>query len=157
MDKQRALVGACGLYCGACRAYLASLPTGKHLLEEANIREGEEESYICRGCRSTPLHLGCAQCKIRLCTEEKGVAHCGLCREFPCDQISAFQSDGLAHHRDVFDNLEDLKNKGPDKWLEEQKQRWQCKCGNAFSWYEEFCSNCGASLNSYDRPDPTIK
>jgi hypothetical protein len=149
MDEQRLLVGACGLYCGACPAYLASLPDGKHLLEKANLKKGDEESYICKGCHSN--HLGCSKCKIRVCVEEKEIAHCGLCLEFPCNRMSAFQSDGVAHHRDVFDNLEDLKTKGSDKWLEEQKQRWRCKCGNVFSWYEKVCSKCNASLSSYSR------
>ena len=154
MDEQRLLLGACGLYCGACPGYVASLPDGKHLLEKVNLKKGEEESHICKGCLNSPSI--CSQCKIWTCAEEKAIAHCGLCLEFPCNQINAFQSDGAVHHRDVLDNLEDLKNKGPDKWLEEQKQRWQCKCGNAFSWYEEFCSKCGASLNSYG-PDSTRK
>jgi hypothetical protein len=54
----------------------------------------------------------------------------------------------------VLVNLEDLKTKGSDRWLAEQAQRWTCKCGAGFSWYEVLCHRCGAPLPSYGS-DPT--
>jgi hypothetical protein len=149
------LLGVCGLYCGACYHYRASFPEGKHLLEEAAHQGRDLAGFTCQGCRSDVLyvHPGCAQCEIRACAEDKGLIHCGLCAEFPCERIEAFQSDGRVHHRDVLTQLEALKIKGPDQWLAEQSQRWKCECGASFSWYEEFCSNCGAPLASYG-PDP---
>ena len=149
------LLGVCGLYCGACYHYRASFSEGKHLLEKA-VRQGRElEGFTCRGCRSDTLymHPGCARCKIRACAEANNLVHCGLCAEFPCDQIRDFQSDGRVHHRDVLAHLEELKIKGPGQWLAEQARRWKCECGASFSWYEEFCPHCDAPLASYG-PDP---
>jgi len=151
MEDPRTLLGVCGLYCGACYHYRASLPESEHLLEEAARQGRELEGYTCRGCRSDTLyiHAGCSTCEIRTCADGRGLVHCGLCRDFPCDRIEAFQSDGRVHHRDVIDNLKELKAKQPEQWLAEQAQRWRCQCGAEFSWYEESCHACGAPLASY--------
>jgi hypothetical protein len=148
-----ALLGVCGLYCGACYHYRASFPEGKHLLEEALHRGRDVEGFTCDGCRSNALyvHPGCSQCQIRACAERRGIIHCGECAEFPCDRIAGFQADGRAHHRDVLSNLEDLKACGAAPWLAAQDQRWRCACGAKFSWYEESCRRCDASLASYGR------
>jgi len=156
MPDDRRLLGVCGLYCGACYHYRASFPQGEHLLAEA-LRQGRNlEGFTCQGCRSDHLyvHPGCARCQIRACVDGRGILHCALCPEFPCDRLKAFQSDGRVHHRDVLSHLEDQKATGPDRWLAEQAQRWTCGCGARFSWYEEFCHRCGAALASYG-PDPT--
>lgn len=152
MDESR-LLGACGLYCGACYHYRASFPDGKHLLEEARRQGRSTADFTCRGCRSDVLyvHRGCAQCEIRACTDSRGIPHCGLCAESPCERLRAFHSDGHLHHLDIFDQLEELRAKGSDSWLAEQEQRWRCQCRAGFSWYEETCRRCGALLDSYGR------
>ncbi|MBN1312890.1 MAG: DUF3795 domain-containing protein [Anaerolineae bacterium] len=151
MIDPQSLLAACGLYCGACYHYRASFPEGQHLLEEARRQGRKLEGFTCRGCRSDVLyiHPGCAQCQIRDCTDSRGILHCGLCTEFPCEQLIAFQNDGHVHHLDILMQLEELKEKGPERWLAEQEQRWRCQCGASFSWYETTCHRCGASLNSY--------
>jgi hypothetical protein len=161
MAERSDLLAVCGLYCGACYHHRASFPESRHLLEAAARQGRELEGFTCRGCRSGRIHgirvlyihPGCAQCEIRACADERGVLHCGLCLEFPCARIEDFRLDGHIHHLDVLDNLVALKGKGPGRWLAEQEQRWTCKCGKKFSWYETACRNCGASLASYG-PDP---
>jgi hypothetical protein len=153
MSDFRLLLGVCGLYCGACYHYRASFPDGEHLLEEASRQGRALQGFTCAGCRSDVLyiHPGCAQCHIRACAERKDILHCGLCAEFPCDQILAFQNDGRIHHLDIVSNLEALKAKGSERWLLKQQQRWQCQCGACYSWYETICHQCGEALNSYGR------
>jgi hypothetical protein len=51
--------------------------------------------------------------------------------------------------------LERLRAIGADKWLAEQAQRWQCDCGEHYSWYEETCSKCGKPVAAYGA-DPTL-
>ena len=155
--RSRELLGACGLYCGACYHYRASLPEGENLLGEAARRGRDFEGFTCEGCRSDALyaHSGCAECEIRACADDRGLDHCGLCAQFPCDRIEAFQSDGRTHHRAVLCQLEDLAARGAEVWLEEQSQRWLCSCGTGFSWYEETCRACGKPVPSYG-PDPTV-
>lgn len=147
------LLGACGLYCGACYHYRASFPEGEHLLAEAHRQGRSTISFTCQGCRSDKLyiHQGCAQCEIRACADARGISHCGLCPDSPCERLRAFHSDGHVHHLDIFSQLEELKEKGPDRWLTEQAQRWRCQCGASFSWYEETCQRCGTPLDSYEQ------
>jgi hypothetical protein len=151
------LLGACGLYCGACYHYRAAQPDSRHLLAEAARRGRPLQGFACQGCRSQDryVHPGCAECEIRACAQGREALHCGLCPEFPCQQLLAFQSDGRLHHRHVLVHLERLAVQGIEAWLAEQAQRWTCRCGAAFSWYEEVCHHCGASLDSYG-PDPSV-
>jgi hypothetical protein len=155
MADRSELLAVCGLYCGACYHHRASFPESEHLLEDAARQGRELEGFTCQGCRSDVLyiHPGCARCEIRACAGERGMLHCGLCPEFPCARIEDFQNDGHVHHLDVLSQLDDLRAKGPDRWLAEQEQRWTCECGARFSWYETVCHRCGAPLASYG-PDP---
>lgn len=157
LPDDRDLLGACGLYCGACYHYRASFPEGKHLLEEAARQGRDLRGFTCKGCRSSLLyiHPGCAQCDIRACTDRQGIAHCGLCTQFPCARIQAFRNDGRIHHLDSISQLEELVVKGPSLWLAAQARRWRCSCGTAYSWYETVCPSCGAPVPSYG-PDPTV-
>lgn len=151
MEGRIELLGVCGLYCGACNHYRARFPEGKHLLAKAIQYGWKKKGFTCKGCRSNILyiHPGCAQCTIRECAAGRGLMHCGLCSEFPCDRIKGFQNDGHSHHLDVLLHLKKLKIIGPHLWLDEQEERWKCKCGTPFSWYEEYCNNCGSFLDSY--------
>jgi hypothetical protein len=150
-----ALLGVCGLYCGACYHYRAASPEGKHLLALAVQQGRSEDDFTCGGCRSDKLyiHPGCSECAFRACTDEKGLLHCGLCVDYPCGRLKAFQADGRPHHADIFDNIEDLIASGHERWLAKQERRWTCRCGAKFSWYEERCHACEGPLNSYG-PNP---
>ena len=150
-------LAACGLFCGACYHYRASLPGGEHLLAEAARRGRPAAGYTCRGCRSGApyIHPGCAECPIRACADARGLLHCGLCPDLPCERLLAFQNDGRLHHRDVLATLTALRTIGPERVLADQAARWMCSCGSSYSWYEETCSRCGAKLASYG-PDPTL-
>ena len=58
-----ALLGKCGVYCGACPTYLAS---------------------NCKGCADEHTK---GDCFSRDCAAEKGLDFCGQCGKFPCDDI----------------------------------------------------------------------
>jgi len=59
------LVAYCGLYCGACKAFLAEK---------------------CRGCRE---NAKATWCKVRSCCIDKQIRTCGECAEFPDPQACA--------------------------------------------------------------------
>ncbi len=146
------LLGVCGLYCGACDHFRAFVPESAALREACRAQNPAFEE--CHGCRTSVLTTTCSRCKLRACAEERGIAHCGLCAEYPCAQLRAFQHDGKIHHIPVMDNLEALREQGAGPWLASQRQRWVCSCGMPFSWYETDCSRCGAPLPSYGpRPE----
>jgi hypothetical protein len=147
------LLGACGLYCGACNHYRASSPEGKHLLAAAAKAGRPAEGFTCGGCRSEKLyiHKGCAECGIRACAESRGIGHCGECAELPCEKLAAFRDDGHIHHLDIYVKLNELRRVGAEAWLAAQAERWTCACGAPFSWYEGECANCSRWLDSYHK------
>lgn len=59
------------------------------------------EENDCPGCMySLPPENGGGQklfedeeCEVGICCTEKGYAHCGMCREFPCDALKAVSFD----------------------------------------------------------------
>lgn len=156
--EPEAILAACGLYCGACYHYRACFYDDESLVAEAARRGRPVVGFTCQGCRSERLyvHPGCADCLIRACADRRGIPHCGLCPELPCERLAAFQSDSRLHHRDILDQLKDLRQQGADRWLALQAHRWQCACGEPFHWYQETCHRCGAAVPSYG-PDATLK
>jgi Protein of unknown function (DUF3795) len=151
------LLAACGLYCGACYHYRASFYDRDRLQKEAARRGRDSVGFTCQGCRSGALyiHAGCAHCEIRACADRRGLFHCGLCTDFPCEQLCTFQSDDRVHHREVFSELVRLRERGAEAWLAAQAELWRCVCGESYSWYEENCHACGEPLASYGA-DPTV-
>jgi hypothetical protein len=117
-DK-RMLLAACGLYCGACYHYRASFYESERLQAEATRRGREPGRFTCQGCRSDALyiHAGCGQCKIKACADSRGITHCGLCADLPCERLSAFRNDGRIHHEYILIELVNLRQEGPEKWL----------------------------------------
>jgi len=52
-------IAACGLYCGACKRYLAEK---------------------CPGCKN---HTKASWCKVRSCCKERGIRSCADCKTYP--------------------------------------------------------------------------
>ena len=153
-DPTDALLGACGLYCGACDNYLAFQPVNNHLLATAKFCVASPEHLACRGCHSDQLTEHCARCAMRNCANEKGVRYCGECPEYPCATLTKFHADGFVlkgakHRTDILANTGQLRASGTGKWQLDQTQRWRCVCGLRFSYYETRCARCGQSLPSY--------
>ncbi len=152
MDNQLELLGYCGLYCGACTRYNALLPGGMQVLEDAITKGYIRREGNCTGCRgkSESMYYHCYICEIKKCAINQETEHCGLCASFPCERIIEFQNQGYSiHHKEVIENLNELKDKDSKKWLEDQQKKWTCTCGKHFSWYEDSCSNCGNKLETY--------
>jgi len=62
-------------------------------------------------------------------------------------------NDEWPHHWTVASNLEMIKTKGFEKWLETQKKEWSCAgCGQRIHWYQKECS-CGQKLEAWKLPD----
>lgn len=150
-EAESAMQAVCGLYCGACYHYRASFPDGAHLLTDEARGGRPLEGFTCLGCRSDRhyIHPHCVDCDLRDCADARGLLHCGLCDDFSCEKLQAFQFDGRKHHRDIVANLTRLRDVGLERWLDEQAERWRCTCGQPFSWYEQVCAKCGAALVSY--------
>jgi len=153
---------ACGLYCGACEARIAS---GKNDLKQLELMAQRisiltgmsvtAKDMHCEGCQSDIRTLHCRACDIRNCCFSKGFTHCSQCEEFPCQRLKDFNSDAFPHHHEVLKNIQRAREIGINAWLEEQNQRWRCpKCDSNVSWYTEKCPECGAKSPTGFGPSP---
>ena len=93
----RALMGRCGAYCGACEW---------------------KEKTNCLGCQMAEGNMFWGECQVARCSIEKGIDHCGLCPDLPCSTLQeAFD------HPEHGDNGERLANlrawaRGEDSYAE---------------------------------------
>ncbi|MBP5212405.1 MAG: DUF3795 domain-containing protein [Pyramidobacter sp.] len=86
----RKMIAYCGLDCGKCDAYLATVSDDQALREktakawsEMNKADIRPEYINCLGCRADGVKfVYCEQmCEIRQCALKKGVETCGACAE----------------------------------------------------------------------------
>ncbi len=98
----RELAAVCGLYCGTCEA-----------IEE--------------GCRACGYQLGLTshgECVLfQCCVVERGLEHCGLCLDFPCQSFLSHAEAMEVQRR--YRALLRRREMGTDRWLEEQKKLGQ--------------------------------
>ena len=90
----------CGDYCGKCDHFGAT----------------------CAGCNP----LSRVGCPFISCCQEKAIAHCGLCSEFPCEKLETFVPDDRKGCPKGY-HIENLRNRqivGTQAWLEVQRGKW---------------------------------
>ena len=113
-ECKRRLAAICGLYCGTCEAF---------------------EAQDCRGCA---YQLGVAageECRVfQCCVVERGLEHCGLCADFPC-QLFLASADPMEVNR-RYRALLRRAEIGTETWIEEQEELRSrgvrhppCNCG----------------------------
>lgn len=61
-----------------------------------------------------------------LCAKKRRVRYCFECKDFPCESLEAFSSDGVSHHKRTVENMKKMKEIGIVAWIEEQKRKGQC-------------------------------
>jgi hypothetical protein len=153
-QKNESLVAPCGLYCGACPMYLATQSKDEKKINglvkqfSAGPVKLKKEDILCDGCIGNDRVASfCRECAMRKCASGKeGVTRCSDCKDEPCDKVTKFNNDGMPHHGEVLENLNQLKKMGIAKWAKHEKERWSCpKCGLQMAWYDSKCSECGAS------------
>jgi hypothetical protein len=94
------LASPCGTYCGECTSY----------------------KKTCAGCGYVKGKPFWGECRFYSCVREKGVEHCGLCRDFPCDYFLATYDPSGGKWR-VFYRAGQLvyrKRIGTKAWIEEK-------------------------------------
>ena len=90
------MISYCGLDCEHCDAFVATKTDdvrfkARVAQEWSKIygRRIEPEEVDCRGCTCVGTHgIYCdTMCRAKPCCREKGLAHCGLCSDFPCEKL----------------------------------------------------------------------
>jgi len=93
------LWGACGLNCGACPAYVATQADDAGKIEEIAGQWSEQygadvkpEHVWCDGCMTAGERKcgHCAECEIRACVADRGLATCAGCGDYACDKLTGF-------------------------------------------------------------------
>ena len=84
MDREQ--IGMCGAYCGVCEW---------------------KEKTNCPGCQARKGEMFWGRCAVAMCCLRKGLAHCGLCPDLPCDALQEFFDD--PEHGDKGERIANLK------------------------------------------------
>jgi hypothetical protein len=134
----------CGLYCKACTLYIASTEDPERLTRLAARFQLTEDDVKCFGCRSHKRFPACAQCTMSSCATERGIAFCSECTDYPCEELTTFQS-AMPHRIELWDDLKSIKADGCEAWHTTVQQRYTCpKCHSINSAYDLTCRTCGA-------------
>ena len=133
------LAAPCGIYCGACRAYLTRK---KNLFKEKKLKHG------CQGCRirnknCTFIKKDCPPIR------KKEMEFCHECSKFPCDNLKKLDDTYLNRYNvSPIGNLKRLREVGLEIWLKEKEQLYNCpKCGGEISVHDSECFDCGYKTN----------
>lgn len=123
------LIAPCGINCGICLAYL-------------------RDKNRCEGCRGEDNKKcnHCSVCNIKNCehlsiTESK---FCYDCSKYPCTRIKHLDKRYRTKYKmSVIDNLQLVKDYGPEKFIQLEKVKWECKnCGGTICVHRGYCLNC---------------
>jgi hypothetical protein len=148
------LVGICGIYCGTCPSYLASRENDAAELERRSKEMGYTiEELHCDGCHSDKVMPSCIECRpgFRKCASEHGVTWCFECADFPCQRLEDFKNvhivDGISHHEHLIEELQYIKDRGIESWLEKMGREGRCpRCGKRLYWFVRDCPDCHAFI-----------
>ncbi len=110
------LVGACGLLCSECEAFLATQANDSAQIDAIAAKWTEmyettipAEYVWCDGCM-TEGDRKCghtAECQIRACAVERGLTTCADCMRYECDKLTAFLDNTVSFG--TRDRLEGLR------------------------------------------------
>lgn len=142
---EKNLAATCGLYCGACGIYQATQEDDSdRILQYAVVLNQAVESTKCDGCCAQIKSLHCKQnCHFTKCNAIRGISNCGVCVEFPCQDIVRFQSQ-KPHCKEIVASLFRRRDVGVEQWLSEMIDLFACKeCHTMNSAYDLACRKCG--------------
>jgi len=112
------VVGACGLLCSECEAYLATQANdGAEIESIARIwtdRYGvtmTPDSVWCDGCTTKGYHKcgHTAECEIRACVLGRELSTCADCMRYACDKLEAFLDQAGEAGADARERLEAMR------------------------------------------------
>ena len=126
------LISQCGINCGACYAFFGYTMAGKKRLQP------------CMGCKARQSLCAFIKKGCKLIAEKKPVDYCFECPEFACENL--VKMDTVYQERfslSLIENLNYIKEKGMDAFLEKEKQEKTCPtCGGVICIHTKRCYNC---------------
>jgi len=124
-------IAPCGMNCNTCIGYL-------------------RDKNKCPGCRERDTNKpnSCRKCTIKNCSilKELKQKFCSdKCKKFPCKRLIQLDKRYKTKYgMSMLKNLEDIKEIGIRKFVENEKIRWKCpKCGEILCVHRDLCLKCG--------------
>jgi hypothetical protein len=141
IDKKLAAV--CGLFCPACTVFIGTTEEPARLQVLAQRMQRPVEKLHCQGCRTEKRCFYCESiCTMSKCAADKGVDFCGLCPEYPCKDLKAFQA-AAPHRIELWKSQERIRTAGYETWYADMLEHFSCpKCGTINSAYDLKCRKC---------------
>ncbi|NPA24251.1 MAG: DUF3795 domain-containing protein [Deltaproteobacteria bacterium] len=162
MKVDEALLGPCGLYCGVCAIYIAHRDNNLKLKERLvilykggipgkGVLPGSEDLTVedirCDGCLSDDVFIYCRRCDIKSCTEEKGLAGCHQCGEFPCRSVTEDFPMAVGK-KVILRAVPHLRKVGRERFIVDEEARYICpECGNRVFRGAMKCNRCKIALD----------
>lgn len=148
LQPDLSLAAVCGLFCPACMIYIAAHETPEKRAEMAQRFNRPVETLVCDGCRAERRYSYCESCTLYACAMAKGVDFCGLCDDYPCEDLKAFQA-ARPHRLELWEAQARIREVGYEQWFAEMTERYACPaCGTLNSAYHLACRACGAKPSS---------
>jgi len=123
MDKKR-LTAPCGLGCFLCSIYEENI-TEEEKTQVSKYLNIPPEKVPCKGCRDEKGNCRFGKnhsCPTWDCVQEKGVAFCYECKEFPCEKFRPTKDGVNFPHNIKMYNLCRIKLIGIDNWIKEANE-----------------------------------
>jgi hypothetical protein len=140
----------CGLYCGVCRIYMATVENDLAYLKRLGklyarqfpqIAALSSEELQCDGCLSVRRFPSCQVCSIRDCVQSKGIEGCHVCADFPCRHIDEFPIP--AGKKAILRAVPYWRENGTQAWIQSEKERYHCPtCGERLYRGVKQCPAC---------------
>jgi len=154
-----ALVGRCGIYCGACGAYRAYKDKDAAYLQKVaqDAFEYPLEKMRCKGCHALTPNCAGSECKIVKCLDSKDFEYCCECPEYEphsCQKYENLAKQCTAYGMDLRANLNRIRTGETEAWLKESEQKFKCPCCGkplpVFGWkknVKKVCYHCEGNLS----------
>ena len=109
LTKKYPSIACCGIDCGLCPAYYTSEPSK------------------CPGCGGPNFSSKHPSCSIlTCCLKNNGFETCADCNQYPCEKLKPWdKADSFVSHKRCFQNLNKIKEKGIESFIELQKIRME--------------------------------
>jgi len=149
-----ALVGRCGIYCGACGAHRAYKDKQAPYFQQ-QIKEFQFpiEGIRCEGCHALTPQCAGSQCKVVQCLDSKGFEYCYECPTYEnqsCKKYGEIAKKCADRGVDIRANLDKIKSGDVEAWLKECEEGIKCpRCGKplpVFGYSRKKCYHCGTNL-----------
>ena len=137
------LLSPCGLYCGVCGIYCASVNNDQSLKEKLAKGYGDTPDRIdCRGCLSDSVYWYCKVCAIKTCVAGKAYIGCHQCSDFPCEKIDNFPvPEGKTN---ILRAIPSWKELGTEEFIKAEEKLFSCdNCGAKLFRGARKCRQCG--------------